>query len=178
MYIHCTCTCPTCISFPHSSQNAAVGLRLKPGNRRESRELTIMYLHWSEPRKRVVASIANLKNHLVRQIQVLCRHTCTCVLYICMYIHVCTCTCTCCNNMFLYVHYMYMYMCILPSTDALARYARKQRKAPGEAAYMYTVGSCTCVYIHTCTCVRVHTCTCFIVIIIVFSLVHCRISCD
>ena len=34
------------------------------------RELTIMYMCWCEQRKRLQAYIANLKTHLVRQIQV------------------------------------------------------------------------------------------------------------
>ena len=45
-------------------------LRLRPGTRRETRELTIMYLCWCDQQKRLQAYIANLKTHLVRQIQV------------------------------------------------------------------------------------------------------------
>jgi hypothetical protein len=50
--------------------NAVVGLRLKPASRRE---LMIIYIHWNESRKRMLACVAELKNYLVREMQV-CNH--------------------------------------------------------------------------------------------------------
>lgn len=55
-------------------QNAAVGLRLKPSSRRE---LMILYLYWSEQKKRMMACVAELRNYLVREMQVC---VCVCVL--------------------------------------------------------------------------------------------------
>lgn len=46
--------------------NAVVGLRLKPSSRRE---LMILYIHWSEPHKRLIACVAELRNYLVREMQ-------------------------------------------------------------------------------------------------------------
>lgn len=48
-------------------QSAAVGLRLKPSSRRE---LMILYLYWSEQKKRMMACVAELRNYLVREMQV------------------------------------------------------------------------------------------------------------
>ena len=110
----------TCINV-QLLQNAAVCLRLRPGNRREMRELTIMYLCWCDQRRKLLAYIANLKTHLVRQIQVSVHewqykcnvhvhvYTLYTYKYRCIYIQctstmhapgTCTCTCTC------------MYMCL------------------------------------------------------------------
>ena len=45
-----------------------VGLNLKAGPNRP--DLTIIYLHWSEQKRKILACVAELKSHLVRQIQV------------------------------------------------------------------------------------------------------------
>ena len=50
------------------SQSAVVGLNLKAGPNRP--DLTIIYLHWSEQKRKISACVAELKSHLVRQIQV------------------------------------------------------------------------------------------------------------
>ena len=50
------------------SQSAVVGLNLKAGPNRP--DLTIIYLHWSEQKRKILACVAELKSHLVRQIQV------------------------------------------------------------------------------------------------------------
>ncbi len=49
-------------------QGAAVGLHLKSSNSRQ--DLTVLYFHWSESKKRVLATVADLSSHTVRQIHV------------------------------------------------------------------------------------------------------------
>ena len=49
-------------------QSAVVGLNLKAGPNRP--DLTIIYLHWNEQKRKILACVAELKSHLVRQIQV------------------------------------------------------------------------------------------------------------
>lgn len=44
------------------------GLRPKPSSGR--RELTILYIYWSESEKRMKACVAELKNYLVKEMQV------------------------------------------------------------------------------------------------------------
>ena len=51
-----------------SLQSAVVGLNLKAGPNRP--DLTIIYLYWSEQKRKISACVAELKSHLVRQIQV------------------------------------------------------------------------------------------------------------
>ena len=49
-------------------QSAVVGLNLKAGPNRP--DLMIIYLHWNEQKRKILACVAELKSHLVRQIQV------------------------------------------------------------------------------------------------------------
>ena len=65
-YIHVCCY----------AQSALVGLHLKSGSSRT--DLTIIYFQWSDNKRRIVASVAELKTHLVKQIQV--------CMYVCMYV--------------------------------------------------------------------------------------------
>lgn len=44
-----------------------MGLRLKPSNRRE---LMIVFLQWNEQEKRIKACVAELRNYLVKEMQV------------------------------------------------------------------------------------------------------------
>ena len=48
-------------------QSAVLGLHLKPGRSRN--DLTIIYFYWSEPKRRLMACVAELKSHLVKQLQ-------------------------------------------------------------------------------------------------------------
>ena len=50
------------------SQNAVVCLRLKPVQSHHG--FTIIYFHWNDQRKRLMACVAELKSHLIRQLQV------------------------------------------------------------------------------------------------------------
>lgn len=43
-----------------------------------------MYIHWSEQQKRLVAYVAELRNYLVREMQVINLHV-----HVCMHVHVC-----------------------------------------------------------------------------------------
>ena len=49
-------------------QSAVLGLRLKSGRNRN--DLTIIYFYWCESKKRLMACVAELKSHLVKQLQV------------------------------------------------------------------------------------------------------------
>ena len=49
-------------------QSALLGLNLMANVSRS--DLTVMYIHWSEPKKKIVALVAELKAHLVKQMQV------------------------------------------------------------------------------------------------------------
>ena len=52
-------------------QSAVLGLHLKTG--RSLNDLTIIYFYWSEPKRKLMACVAELKSHLVKQLQVSCR---------------------------------------------------------------------------------------------------------
>lgn len=55
-------------------QSAVVGLHLKSGNSRT--DLTIIYFYWNEHKRRLMACVAELKSHLVKQIQVMVHVVC------------------------------------------------------------------------------------------------------
>ncbi len=86
-------------------QNAVIGLRLKPSSRRE---LMIMYIHWSDSQKRLIAYVAELRNYLVREMQV---STCTCACEYTVHVH-----CTCRLNE-IHVVYWHNYVLLLLSLE-------------------------------------------------------------
>jgi hypothetical protein len=49
-------------------QSAVLGLRLK--SNRSLNDLTIIYFYWSDPKRRLMACVTELKSHLVKQLQV------------------------------------------------------------------------------------------------------------
>lgn len=100
-------------------------LRLRPSNRRETRELTIMYICWCDQRKRLLAYVANLKTHLVRQIQV----NAQCLYMYILHVHVCV-----------HVHVLYVHV------HGHGNFNTEMPK--GSATQHKKTCTCTSLYIH------------------------------